>query len=72
MSRSLSRLIDSAEKALAAPAHSRLRFVWQEEDETADAVGAKIRDMIESGWASGGDEFVTICWRPPEEEAGDN
>jgi hypothetical protein len=46
----------------------RLRFVWQEEDDTAEAIRAKICDMIESRWAREGDHFVTFGWRPPEDE----
>ena len=68
MSRSLKRLLDSVEKTFAqAPLQPRLQFVWQEADDTPETIQAKIRDLIESGHAKEGDQFVPFCWKPPQD-----
>jgi len=73
MSRSLERLLDSAEKTFAqAPLQPRLQFVWQEADDTPETIRAKIRDLVESGHATEGDQFVTFGWKPPKDEAVGN
>jgi hypothetical protein len=73
MSRSLERLLDRAEKTFAqAPSQPRLQFVWQDADDTAETIRAKIRDLVESGHATEGDQFVTFGWKPPKDEAVGN
>ena len=73
MSRSLKRLLDSVEKTFAqAPLQPRLQFVWQEADDTPETIQAKIRDLVESGRAAEGDQFVTVGWKPPKDEAVGN
>jgi hypothetical protein len=47
-----------------------MHFFWWEEDETGDAVDARIRAKIASGEASPNDRFVTFTWARPEREAG--
>jgi hypothetical protein len=70
MSRSLERLLDSAEKTFAqAPLQPRLQFVWQDADDTPETIQAKIRDLVASGHAEEGDQFVSFGWKPPENEA---
>jgi hypothetical protein len=49
-----------------------MHFFWWEEDETRDAVDARIRAKIASGEASPNDRFVTFTWTRPEREAGSN
>ena len=73
MSRSPERLLDRAEKTFAqAPSQPRLQFVWQDADDTAETIRAKIRDLVESGHAAEGDQFVTFGWKPPQDEAVGN
>jgi len=73
MSRSLKRLLDSTEKTFPrAPLQPRLQFVWQDADDTAETIQAKVRDLVESGHAEEGDQFVTFGWKPPKDEAVGN
>ena len=68
MSRSLKRLLDSVEKTFAqAPLQPRLQFVWRDADDTPETIRAKIRDLVESGHATEGDQFVTFGWKPPQD-----
>ena len=70
MSRFLHRRLVGAEKILApAPLQPRLQFVWQDADDTPETIQAKIRDLVASGHAAEGDQFVTFGWKPPQDEA---
>ena len=73
MSRFLERRLVRAEKILApAPLPPRLQFVWRDADDTPETIRAKIRDLVESGHATEGDQFVTFGWKPPQDEAAGN
>ena len=60
---SADRRLDRAEWSYAAP--TRMRFLWQDTDETSEQVKAKMRAMIANGEASPGDQFVIHSWRKP-------
>ena len=61
MSRSLERRIADLEKARAA--NRRIRFVFQDSDETDVHVEARKRAMIARGLADPNDLFITFSWR---------
>jgi hypothetical protein len=62
MSVSLKRRVGDLERARAAC--RPIRFVFRDTHETEADVAARKRAMIESGWASPTDEFITWWWKP--------
>jgi len=61
MKSSLERRVRSVERVLAA--HGRTHYLFQDLDETDEAVSARTRAMIASGEASTNDRFVIFRWR---------
>jgi hypothetical protein len=60
---SLWRRVSCMERVLMTP--GRDRYLWQGEDETNEALAARIRAKIESGEVGPNDRFITFRWRSP-------
>jgi hypothetical protein len=60
---SLRRRVSCMERVLMA--RRRDHYLWQDEDETDEALRARIRARIESGEATPNDRFITFRWRSP-------
>jgi hypothetical protein len=60
---SLWRRVSCMERVLAARRCDH--YLWQDEDETDEALQARIRARIESGAARPNDRFITFRWRSP-------
>jgi hypothetical protein len=71
MKRALQRRIEAVAKKVHAPA-PRMRFLFQETDETHEQLRARFRAMIASGQASENDRLVSFHWLPPAAEEADN
>jgi hypothetical protein len=60
---SLERRLGCVERVLAA--RRRTHYLWQDIDETDEALKERIRAMITSGEAGPNDQFITFRWRSP-------
>jgi hypothetical protein len=60
MKSSQKRRMSHAERVLAS--YGRTHYLWQETDETDEAVTVRKRAMIASGEASANDRFVIFQW----------
>jgi hypothetical protein len=65
---SLERRVGCVERVLAA--RRRTHYLWQDMDETDEALQARIRARIASGAAGPNDQFVTFRWRSPAGDGG--
>jgi hypothetical protein len=65
---SLERRVGCVERVLAA--RRRTHYLWQDMDETDEALKARIRARIVSGEAGPNDQFVTFRWRSPAGDGG--
>ena len=73
MSRFLERrLVRVPPHELQAGRQGRRRKYLLGADDTPETIRAKIRDLVESGHATEGDQFVTFGWKPPKDEAVGN
>jgi hypothetical protein len=60
---SLRRRVSCMERILVA--HRRDHYLWQDENETDEALRARIRARVASGEAGPNDRFITFRWRSP-------